>query len=465
MTDFVTALRAAVPALELLTGDACAAYERDIMELRGRALAVASPASCDEVRRLVQLAVRHRVALVPQGARTGLVGGALPDASGRQCVVSFERMVRVRELNVANRSITVDAGLRLSQLNAIAGEHDLELPIDLGADPSIGGLVATNAGGSRLLKHGDVRRRVLGVEVVLADAEASVLDLLAPLRKDNAGLDLAQLFVGAGGALGLVTAVSLDLARRDRSTASLFVSLPDAAAAAPALLELEAAFGDLLAAFELMSSASLRAVLDAFPHLSSPLPAASAPCFALIDIATSMPGLDAVLEQRAHDTLAALAADGRILDAVSGAGERFWKLRDSLPLAVVRDAVPLAFDVGLTRDALAPFMAEVSAWLASEHPRLRCYEFGHFGDGGCHLTIAIPRDAVADYGAMRQLALRSAIYDRVVAHRGSISAEHGLGPLNVAYYRKLVPPAARALSAGLQTTLDPARLLGRLRFA
>ncbi|HET9623982.1 MAG TPA: FAD-binding oxidoreductase [Kofleriaceae bacterium] len=463
-SDFLAELRATAPALAVLTGDDCAPFQEDIMQIRGRAALVALPASRDEVRQLVQAAVRHKVALVAQGARTGLVGGAVPDATGRQCVVSFQRMARVRDFNVVNRSITVEPGLRLSQLAALTAEHDLHFPIDIGADATVGGVVATNAGGSRLLKYGDVRRNVLGLEVVLADAEATVVDVLAPLRKDNAGLDVKQLFIGGNGTLGLITAVALDLKRRDRSSVSIFVSFRDLAAAASALPAFEAAFGDMLGAFELISSPALRAVLAAFPHLRSPLAAESAPCFALIDVATSMPGLGAVLAERAHDTLASLHGDGRVVDAALGVAERFWAIRDSLPLAVVRDAVPLAFDVGFARDALAPFMIEIGDWLAREHPRLRNYEFGHFGDGGCHLTVAIPNDVLPEYGAMRQLAVRSAVYERVCAHGGSISAEHGMGPLNIAYYRKFEPAAVRALGERVQGALDPARVLGRIRY-
>jgi FAD/FMN-containing dehydrogenase len=452
---FLAELRASAPELALVTGDDCAPYEADVLEVRGRAALVALPSSRDEVRRLMQAAVRHRIALVPQGARTGLVGGAVPDGTGRQCVVSFQRMARVRDLNVVNRSITVEPGLRLSQLNDVAAQHGLHFPIDIGADATVGGLVATNAGGSRLVKHGDVRRNVLGLEIVLADAEATVLDALAPLRKDNAGLDLKQLFIGAGGTLGVITAASLDLQRCDRSAVSLFVSLPDVASAAGVLCAFEAAFGELLGAFELIASEALRAVLDAFPRLSSPLPASSAPCFALIDVASSMPGLGPLLDQRARDTLESLCAGRRVLDAAMGAADRFWGIRDSLPLA---------FDVAFARDALAGFLREVGEWLAREHPRLRCYEFGHFADGGCHLTVAIPRDVAAEYGPMRQLALRSAVYERVLAHGGSISAEHGMGPLNIAYHRKFAAPAVRAVSATVQSALDPARIVGRVRY-
>ncbi len=461
--SFLDEARAALSEGGILTGAACEPYEADVMEARGKAAVVALPASRDEVQRLAQLAYRHRVALVPQGSRTGLVGAAIPDGSGRQVVVSFQRMQRVLSFNAVNRSITVQSGLRLSQLNDFASGHDLHFPIDVGSDPTVGGLVATNAGGSRLLKYGDVRRNVLGVEVVMADAEGTVLEALAPLRKNNTGIDLKQLFIGSGG-LGLVTAVSLDLKRCEKSALSLFVAFPDYASAIGTLTVFEGVFGETLSAFEFISAEGLRAVTDAFPKLSSPFPGSGAACFVLVEIASSMPRLRNLLEERAHDTLQSLMTDQRVLDATIGPAARFWRIRDSLPLAAVRDAVPLAFDVSFPRDALVPFLLDVGAWLQREHPGLRRYEFGHFGDGGCHLIVAIPRAAQDAYGPMRQIALRSAVYERVLAHGGSFSAEHGVGPANIAYYRKYKSKSERAMSTALQTMLDPGRVLGRCRY-
>jgi len=455
---------AVLPEGTLLTGDACAPYETDVLETHGKAVAVALPSSREEVQRLVQVAHRHRVALVPQGNRTGLVGGAVADASSRQCIVSFRRMSRVRAFNALNRSITVESGLRLSELNRFAEEYDLHFPVDLGADPAVGGLVATNAGGSRLLKYGDVRRNVLGLEVVLADDAGTLLDMAKPLRKNNTGLDLKQLFVGGNGALGLVTAASLALTRVEQSRFSVFAAFRDYEAAAEALPLFESVFGELLGSFEIMAADALRAVLEAFPTLSMPLSPSCAPCFALIEVVSGMPGLGEVFEQRGLEALQKLAADGRVVDATVGAAERFWRIRDSLPVAAVRDAVPLTFDVSFARDSLVPFLRDLAAWLERAHPRLRRYEFGHFGDGGCHIIVAIPHACATDYPAMRQIALRSAIYERVSAHGGSFSAEHGIGPMNMAYYRKLTSPSERTTSAAVQTALDPHHVLGRCRY-
>ncbi|MBU9426030.1 FAD-binding oxidoreductase [Burkholderia gladioli] len=447
-----------------LDGEAGAPYLADLSHHAGRALGIARPASTEQARALVRAAVAQGVVLIPQGERSGLVGAAVPDRSGAQCVVALDRLRRIRSLDPVNRSITVEAGARLSEINRAAREHGLTLPIDLGSDPSAGGLVGANAGGSRLIKYGDVRRNVLGIEAVLADAQASVVDTLAPLRKRNAGFDPTALFVGAGGANGLITAVSFALAPLERSSYAGFVAFASYQAATRALLAFEQAFGELLSAFEFMSSGAVARVTEAFPQIGAPLPAEGAACFALFEVASAMPGLDALLETRALDTLDALSRDGIALDAACAASERFWKLRDALPLAVAADGLPLSFDVSFARGELAPFVDEAMGWLAEAHPDLHAYAFGHFGDGGCHLVVTIPPAQSARYGPMQQIALRGALYERVARLGGCFSAEHGVGPVNLAWYRKHVPAPLQALAGTVQRALDPLRLLGRVRY-
>ncbi|WP_175743093.1 FAD-binding oxidoreductase [Burkholderia ambifaria] len=447
-----------------LDGDACEPYATDAALHGGTALGVARPASTAETSTLARVAAAHRIALVAQGARSGLVGAAIPDRSGTQCVVSFDRMRAIRAFDAANRSITVEAGVRLSEINRTAGEAGLCLPIDLGSDPAAGGLVGANAGGSRLIKYGDVRRNVLGVEVVLADAAGTVIDALAPLRKRNAGFDVAHCFIGANGANGLVTAVSFALAAIERSSCAVFVAFASYDAALAGLLAFERAFGELLSAFEFMSATAVRCVAAACADLRIPCATDAAACHALVEIATGMPGLDALLEARALETLEALAGERVVLDAACGAAERFWRIRDALPVAVAQEGIPLSFDVSFPRGALAAFVTGAEQWLADAHPSLRCHEFGHFGDGGCHLVVSIPHDQAQRYGPLQQVALRGALYDRVARAGGCFSAEHGIGPVNVAYYRKHVPAAQRQLAGAVQHAIDPLGLIGRVRY-
>lgn len=464
LTAFIADLRRQLPELQILIGDDCDDFAMDVMQWRGKAALVAMPSSVEDVQALVRLAYLYHIQLVPQGARTGLVGAAIPDMSGRQCVVSMRRMPKVISFDAPNRSITVGAGMPLSELNEFLAEHDLHFPIDLGSDPTIGGLIATNAGGSRLLKYGDVRHNVLGLKVVLADVHGTVLDMLRPLHKNSSGPDLKQLFIGTGGAMGIITSASLMLKQQERSRLATFMELPDYASVSAAMLAFESAFGEMLSAFEFIDVPAFHSVAAAFPDIVMPRIDVETRCLALVEIACSMPGLDALLEQRCTEVLQALCASGLVLNASFGAAERFWKIRDSLPLAVVKDATPLAFDVSFLRSVLPVFLADVDTWLASRHPDLKSYAFGHFGDGGCHLIVAIPHIALPSYSAMKQIALRSAIYDFVDKHGGSFSAEHGIGPSNIAYYRKFTSPPVRAVNGIVQSALDPRGLLGRCKY-
>ncbi|MFM0738642.1 FAD-binding oxidoreductase [Paraburkholderia xenovorans] len=454
----------ALPAGCALAADHHSLYETDTLRHGGTAAVVALPRSTDELSTLARAAFAHRMPLVVQGERTGLCGAAVPDRSGTQCVVSLKRMTRVRAFDPVNRSITVEAGVRLSEINRHVAEAGLCLPIDLGSDPCAGGLVGANAGGSRLIKYGDVRRNVLGIEAVLADAHGTVLDLLAPLRKNNAGLDLKQMFIGANGANGIVSAVSFALAPIEQSTHSVLLAFASYDAATRALVAFEAAFGDLLSAYEFMSATALQCALHALGDTQTPFPGVDVSCYALVEIASGMPRLDGLFEARSLEVTGALLDEGVIVDAAIASGERFWRLRDHLPLAVAADALPLSFDVSLSRGALAAFLDETARWMADAHPQLRYYEFGHFGDGGCHVIIAIPPDVLGMYGALKQIALRTELYERVRRAGGSFSAEHGVGPVNHAFYKRFTAASTRAASAAVQHALDARALVGRVRY-
>lgn len=448
----------------LLTGDACAPYETDVMQYRGRAAAVVIPQDTQAVSTLMRLAVRHRIRLVAQGNRSGLVGGAITDNSGKQVIVSLSRMRQVREIDPLNRTVIVEAGALLSELNRKLETHSLYFPIDIGSDPAIGGLIGANAGGSRLLKHGDVRHNLLGIEVVLADDNGTVVQLLAPLRKNNTGLDLKQLFVGTGGAFGIITAATLELQRIDQSTQSVFVALPDHATTLEVLQAFEEHFGDLLCAFEVISEPALAITLRNFPTLRHPFGQSSARCYALIEIASSMPGLHALFAERTEQVWEQLYESARVVDAVLGHSSSFWPLRDNLPLAIASEGIPLSFDVAFSRSRLVAFREQAAQWLQHEHPLLQLYDFGHFADGGCHLIVLVPHAHIAQYGIARLVAVRSGIYRLVSENGGSFSAEHGVGPVNAAYYSKHTTPKVQEISRAMQQLMDPQAVLGRYRY-
>ncbi|CAM5433222.1 FAD-binding oxidoreductase [Pseudomonas fragi] len=461
---FLTEVAEVLGQESLLTGAACAPYEIDVTHYRGKAAAVVLPRDTHAVSALMRIAVRHRIRLVAQGNRSGLVGGAVTDNSGTQVIVSLSRLRRVREIDPLNRTVIVEAGALLSELNRQLETHSLYFPIDIGSDPAIGGLIGANAGGSRLLKHGDMRHNLLGIEVVLADGDGTVVQLLAPLRKNNTGLDLKQMFVGTGGAFGIITAATLDLRRIDQSTQSVFVALPDHATALQVLDAFEHQFGDLLCAFEVISEAALALTVRNFPTLRHPFGQSQASCYALIEIASSMPGLHTIFAQRTEQVLEQLYESGRILDAVLGNASSFWPLRDNLPLAIAQEGIPLSFDVAFSRSRLVAFRDLAAQWLEHEHPLLQLYDFGHFADGGCHLIVLVPHAHIARYGIAKLVAVRSGLYKLVSENGGCFSAEHGVGPMNAAYYSKYTPPGVQAISRAMQQLMDPQAVLGRYRY-
>lgn len=271
-------------------------YEQGYRYGKGQAATIVRPADLEQVRQIVRYCHGRQLKLLPQGAHTGLVAAATPDETGNQLVLSLERLNQVTGYAPLDRTLTCEAGTLLSTVNQHAGEDDLFFPIDLGADPSIGGMVATNTGGAKLLRYGDVRRNLLGLEVVLFDADATVWSDLGGLRKDNTGIDLMQMFVGSGGQLGIITAATLDLQRAPRQSACALLTPRSLHDATQITAILEGQLGELLVACEGMSSDAMSLALRHHPALRNPFASQSLPPFALlVEAATSIPpelGLD-----------------------------------------------------------------------------------------------------------------------------------------------------------------------------
>lgn len=427
-------------------GDDLSAYERPWRGEPGRAAFVARPASLDEVRAVIRWAVRHRVPLVPQGANTGLVGASVPGPGGVAGVLSTERLVTPFDVQVDERAVTAGAGVLLSAVGAATAPHGLELPVDLSADASIGGVVATNAGGCRVLRHGDVRRRLLGVQVVLADDDASVVGDLRPLRKKNDTLRLTDLVVGSAGLLGIVTAATLELTHRpaERATALVLPGGP--------LLEvcsaLERGLGPGLGALELVSGAALRLTVEHLDDVTDPFPGRTPELVLLVE-AEGAGAADALLA--ALDGLGGLVEDAAVLPV-----ERAWALRHGISEALARAGTVLGLDVSLPRGALVAARAEAADAVRRAVPGAVLADFGHVGDGGLHLNVVLP----AGFDAAAADALRREVYALVACHGGSFSAEHGLGPANIAWWAAHETPAVRATLAAVKRVLDPYGLLG-----
>ncbi|MFM2406382.1 MAG: hypothetical protein RL223_4262 [Pseudomonadota bacterium] len=453
----IDALRAIVGEAGLLTGADAQPYAQGARYGAGRAACVVRPASTAEVAQVVAVCAAHGARLLPQGANTGLVGASTPDASGRQVLLSLQRLRQRCEIDVLDRCATVDAGLRLSDLDAALQPLGLWFPIDLAADPSIGGMVACNTGGTRLLRHGDVRHNLLALDVVLFDPPGQVLQLGRPLRKDNTGFDLKQLWVGSSGAAGVITGATLELAVRPRQSVTALLVPRDDEAVAALLQAAESALGDVLSAFEGLSGAALQAALDHVPTLRNPFGSAPVPPFSLlIELATGLApdsGLD--LEALLTDFLAP-HLDDLLVDAVMGRGQELWQLRHALSDGAKARGRVIGFDISVRRGALMRVRREAAALVAEHFAPLQVLDFGHVGDGGLHFNLVWPHAQLADWDAQRVEAVRQAVYDLVVhTHQGSYSAEHGIGPHNLACYQRYTPPAALALSGRLQALLDP----------
>ena len=442
-------------------------YERGYRYGSGHALAVARPATVAELTAVVRYCFAHEFRIVPQGANTGLVGASTPDESGEELVVSLDRLHGVESVDARNRTACVRAGTRLSELNRDVRPHELFYPIDLGADPSLGGMVATNTGGSRLLRYGDVRRGLLGLEVVLADADATVLADLTGLRKDNSGIDLKQLFVGTSGSFGIITRVQVELHRLPRQAAAAMV-IPTAHAAVPELLTaLEAQAGEFLSAFEGMSANALEAAFTHNRRLRNPFSSDVLPAYAvLVELVCSIPAEQVDLSDLLTQLLGRLMEqhDPLVKDAYFGRPEDFWAIRHSISDGLQARGAVVGFDISVARSQLPALRAELLVLLAEHCPALCIYDFGHCGDGGDHFNLVWPGDS-GPYDAKVVDAARQLVYDTVVRrYGGSFSAEHGVGPHNIAYYRRYADPAERLLARGLKRVCDPKGLLSRVDF-
>ncbi|WP_413992308.1 FAD-binding oxidoreductase [Labrys okinawensis] len=440
-------------------------YEAAARYGNGKAAFVVLPRTTEAVAEVISICRKHAVALIPQGANTGLVGAAVPDSSGRQGILSLEKFAGELAVDVANRSVRVSAGVRLSVLNDELAKHGLFYPIDLGADPSIGGMVATNTGGSRFIRYGDVRKSVLGLEVVLADDAGTRLDLGSGLRKNNVGLDLKQLFIGTGGAYGVITRVDLEVQPLPRQSATALIAPQNRKAVVPLLLASEAAFGGDLTSFEGMSGEAISCVLRHIPGTRNPFFPEAVPEYAALieltrasDEADSQPRLSEHLSTFLEQQLEA----GTITNAVMDHPASLWKIRHSISEALRDEGHVIGLDISTKRPDLEPFHAEARALLLREYPWLLICDFGHCGDGGDHFNLVWPHRDVPAYDANVAATVRERIY-RLLAdgYGGSFSAEHGTGPANLGYRKSLLDPASLDIEARIGGLLTNGQLLGR----
>jgi len=426
----------------------------------GAADAMLLPASTQDVATMVRLAGEYRVPLVPQGGNTSMVGGATPPADGSALLLSTRRLNRIRRLDPEARLAVAEAGVILQTLHERAAEVGCRFPLTLGSrgTATIGGLVSTNAGGTQVLRWGNMRRRVAGVEAVLPDG--SVHDGLTPLPKDNRGYDLDQLMIGAEGTLGIVTAATLRLAPAVLARAVAWVGIADPEAGLALLRRMQAAT-HAVESFEIIPGDTLERVLDYLPDARAPL-TGTHPWHLLIEAVAATPedeAPDVLLARLLGDALeAGLAADA-VIAASEAQAEAFWRLRDSLSAAERAAGPAVQHDISVPVDRMPRFMVEAAAAAEARFPGTHATAFGHLGDGNVHFHVRAPAGAdPARWMAEDAPGITAFVHDLVVAAGGSISAEHGIGQMKRDELARLGPPARLAALRAIKRGLDPLNL-------
>jgi FAD/FMN-containing dehydrogenase len=457
MNSFLTQIAAIIGTENLLVGD-LEAYELDWRKkFRGRALAVAKPKTTEQVSQIVKLCFQEAVAIVPQGGNTGLVGGATPDQSGTQLILNLSRMNQIIEVDLLNNTMTVEAGCILQNIQTAAADKDRLFPLSLAAEGSceIGGNISTNAGGVQVLRYGNTRELVLGLEVVLPNG--TVLPLLTGLRKDNTGYDLKQLFIGAEGTLGIVTKAVLKLFARPtaNTTAWVAVASPDKALALLKLMQ--ARHAESLSAFELVSRLSHEIVLKHFPTLREPLTNIS-PWYVLLELSDT--GSQTNQREQVEETLGVALEQVLATDCVIAQSESesqsLWALRENITEAQVQEGKNIKHDVSVPISTIARFIQLTDEALDRVYPGVRPVTFGHLGDGNLHYNISPPVQGWTEARWLLEWDNVNQIVHRQVQHfQGSISAEHGIGQLKKIELAKHKSEAALNLMAVIKAGIDP----------
>jgi FAD/FMN-containing dehydrogenase len=424
--------------------------ERDLFH--GHSPLVLRPGSTAEVSAICKLASQHRIALVPQGGNTGLVGGQTPHHG--EVVISMRRMDRIREVDTASNTMTCDAGVVLQIAQQRANEVDRLFPLSLGAEGSctIGGNLSTNAGGTAALAYGVAREMAIGLEVVLADGR--VLNGLSKLKKDNTGYDLRNLFIGAEGTLGIITAATLRLFPKPRAVETAFVGLQSPAAALRLLEISQNEAAGSLTSFELLSELAVDFSVRHGIDIRDPL-AVKYPWYVLMELSSSRDDARSALESILAQGLENGAVDDAVIAANLGQRKAFWKLRDEMSAAQKPEGGSIKHDISVPVAAVPDFIAEADAAVVKLMPGARPVPFGHLGDGNIHYNVSQPAGAdTADF-MNRWHEVNAVVFAIVMRMGGSISAEHGIGVLKRDELPDVKDKVAIELMRGIKAMLDP----------
>jgi FAD/FMN-containing dehydrogenase len=461
MNKLLQELQAAVGTTHVLVEGDRSAWEVDWRRRwHGKALAVVRPGTTAEVAAVVRLCTQHCTAIVPQGGNTGLVGGGVPDTSGTQVLLSLQRLNRVREIDAANLTLTAEAGCVLQALQEAASAQGLLLPLSLAAEGSctIGGNLATNAGGTQVLRWGNARELCLGLEVVTAGGD--IWQGLSGLRKDNTGYDLRDLFIGSEGTLGIITAATLKLAPLPAATTTALAACATLQDCVDLLARARAHLGAGLTGFEVMGAFALELVARHFPALPRPLP--DAPWAVLLEHSDTEGETHS--RERFEAVLGAALESGTVTDAVIAENlaqsRALWHLRESVPLAQAEEGLNIKHDISVPVSAIPDFVAQADAALQAAYPGVRLVNFGHLGDGNLHYNVQAPvGEDGARFLAEEEHRVNTLVFDAVASWGGSFSAEHGIGALKRDELARRKSPVALALMRQIKAALDPAGLL------
>jgi FAD/FMN-containing dehydrogenase len=427
----------------------------------GKALAVLLPGNTEEVAAIVKACAKVHIAIVPQGGNTGFCGGATPDNSGQQVVLSLKRMNQIRAIDVSNQTILLEAGCILQVVQEQAVSEGFLFPLSLGAEGScmIGGNLATNAGGTNVLRYGNTRDLCLGLEVVTAQGE--IWDGLKGLLKDNTGYDLRDLFIGSEGTLGIITAAVMKLYPLPISQWTTLVATEDIPSTITLLNLFQKRATSLLTGFEMMTQESLALNEKHFPQMANPLK--NHPPFSIL-IELSDHESEEHVRQLLESILEEALEMGIINDAVIASNlsqaNAFWHMREHITLAQAAEGANLKHDITIPLSALDRFIQTTDRLMQKQYPGIRIINFGHLGDGNLHYNIAPPEgvDPIS-FNATNEKPIHELIYAQVESCGGSISAEHGVGQLKLGELRAHKGPVAHELMKTLKRALDPQNIL------
>lgn len=462
MTEFLDLCRVAVGATNVLdTDDDMRPFLTDWRgRFRGNAQAVIRPGSTQEVMQVVRLCQQFSVPVVPQGGNTGLVAGSVPDSSGRAVVLVLTRLNKIRNIDVINNTMTIEAGCILQTVQEAATASLRLFPLSLAAEGSctIGGNLATNAGGTAVLRYGNMRELCLGLEVVTAQGE--VWSSLRGLRKNNTGYDLRDLLIGSEGTLGIITAAVIKLFPEPKARVTALAAMANPQAALQLLMLAQTTCSSTLTGFELMSDVCLQLVAKHFPDMMPAIPQDHRQ-YVLVELS------DDESEQHANDLMEKLFSEaierGVVDDAVLATSiaqsKQLWSLREHIPLAQAKEGRNLKHDISLPISQIAAFIEATDALMAVHYPGATVVNFGHLGDGNLHYNVAPPFDIGEAELSNWERQVNRLIYDSVENFNGSFSAEHGVGTLRREEVRLYKSPVEIRMMEAIKQALDPYNLM------